>query len=913
MYLQIPRVIQTRACQLVFTYFLLALLLLLNVANASGSISGTVTNVVDRTPVPGVNIITYNSKGEIVASDWTNDFGEYSVTNLYAGSYYVVTDNNQGYVDEYYPDQVCGQPCYDSYPPDKWEYYMFVEPIVIKSQSFSISPEDIHTGIDFSLNQGGIITGRILDAESSNPMEGVRIAIVDAAEDQVETATTNAQGIYKSSIPLPAGQYFIRTYVDAPYLNQTSDGTICKSIYRCDYSIAEAIEVVSGSESVVEDLRLDKGGSISGYVLDAETGEGLANIEVSIFEEAPFGWSHSVRTNSYGYYELDYSLVNQKYKVTLGWHEHEYLNELIVCPDSAVCNDQLIDVNGATEDINIYLAKGGEISGKITDKETGHAITGATIKVMNTDGRILIETSSNLNGQYVTNARLPSGAYHVSAEYRNEYITTCYGNVACPGNYRSNPFPLGAIATSIVGGKVTHNTDISLKKGANISGRIMNSESSEGIPRVGIAVLDSKENIISETRSDAQGYYETGTVLPEGEYTIHASKYTNSIEIIKYYSIDGDQSQPTVVSLSSEETMNDVDISLDIQGDRYKTVTVYGTITNEATTKPIADVKVKPSFYDTGETDAQGRYRLEKAPGEYAFYTGNQQGYINKTGDGKNCNGFCLRDVPTHTLLVEDRYVRIDFALRKGGQIAGSVLDLDGNSVPFSAIHIFDEQGTLRAFDHVYGNENYLTRNGLLPGIYYAKCYPGVGVSQYYKALSAPRFYDKTQLTPITIENTETVEDIDFTPEPGFSLSGKVTNKEGTPLEGVYIRIVNIYGVIVAGGVTNTGGEYTSESLVNGSYYVFALSEQHQDAAYGGGSFNKLECKGEFHACKMGISDFNESNLVEVNNRGVSGVNFELESSQKSNGGAAIDIPVMVLLLLSYLIYYKATCGCGRR
>ena len=147
--------------------------------------------------------------------------------------------------------------------------------------------EDVQ-GIDFSLEQGGVITGRVTDAEG-RPMIEERITLTTEGDPSnrgrmpipgSERGLTDDRGIYRI-YGIPAGRYKISAGVseDDPYYNPRGGRTAYKRTYYPDtteFDTAKVIEVVEGGELKNIDIALGRSlptFSASGRVVDSESGK----------------------------------------------------------------------------------------------------------------------------------------------------------------------------------------------------------------------------------------------------------------------------------------------------------------------------------------------------------------------------------------------------------------------------------------------------------------------------------------------------------------------------------------------------------------------------------------------------------------------------------------------------------------
>jgi hypothetical protein len=121
----------------------------------SGFISGTVTGP-DGLPLGGIYIQAQAEpwSPDGYSSGWTDADGHYRLSALAAGNYRVYAKFNPGYAEEYYLDS------------HSWSGSTLV-PVTVGEET---------AGIDFTLEPGGTISGRIVDLDG-NPVYGVSVLL----------------------------------------------------------------------------------------------------------------------------------------------------------------------------------------------------------------------------------------------------------------------------------------------------------------------------------------------------------------------------------------------------------------------------------------------------------------------------------------------------------------------------------------------------------------------------------------------------------------------------------------------------------------------------------------------------------------------------------------------------------------
>lgn len=327
-----------------------------------GSVSGRIT-IKDKgaagIPV-GLRKSDVFAPYEGFAKTTTDPDGYYRISNLASGSYeiipsapaFVTTDANQ------------------------------------KSKTVIVGEDENVEGINFSLVRGGVITGKVTDADG-RPLiyQGVSLYRVDGQEQQPgvsrplyasNNTTTDDRGIYRM-YGLTAGSY----KVGAGRGDETGGGTfaISRSTYKrvfhpdvTDQAKATVIEVREGSEATNVDITLGRAVqsfSVSGRIIDGEKGTPVTNVRVGLqravgprFEMTP----SQVPSNAQGEFLID-AILPGKYSFYISQNMGQSQS-----PDTRLepiifdVVDQ--DVSGLT----LRLTKGGTLSGVIVLESNDKAL-----------------------------------------------------------------------------------------------------------------------------------------------------------------------------------------------------------------------------------------------------------------------------------------------------------------------------------------------------------------------------------------------------------------------------------------------------------------------------------------------------------------------------------------------------------
>ena len=237
-----------------------------NKPKATASIAGRVT--IGDKPAPGVTVaVTNGTAAQMLIGQTVSDAeGKYRIAGL-----------------------VPGQINVSAVAPT---YVMPASSIFMPGQSFNLSADEAVEGIDFKLTRGGVITGRITDADGKPVIEErVTLALVDAkgqpARVQVSRSpnffmySTDDRGIYRI-YGLSAGRYQVSAG-DNGSTAALRSGYYQKTYYPdvTDVAKAEIVELTEGGEAKNIDITLgarSRTYTVSGRVVDADSGQPLAGV-----------------------------------------------------------------------------------------------------------------------------------------------------------------------------------------------------------------------------------------------------------------------------------------------------------------------------------------------------------------------------------------------------------------------------------------------------------------------------------------------------------------------------------------------------------------------------------------------------------------------------------------------------------
>ena len=317
----------------------------------TGSISGRIT--IKNKGAAGIPVSLRRSEMsnpfEFMPGTVSDQDGNYRITNINPGSYevtpgsiaYVVADSNN-----------------------------------VRSRPVTVVEGENVENINFSLVRGGVITGKIIDADGrpaiQQPVRLVRADPPDPRNPQLPVRTsgsfnsqvTDDRGIYRL-FGLAPGRYKVATgrpEDGSPNITMAGRATYKEVFYPdvTDVAKAAVIEVSEGSEAANIDIALGRASetfSASGKVVD-EKGVGIPNVRFTLRRlvgERPEFMNAFIVSNATGNFASE-GLLPGKYTVFLMQDANAELR-----PDNTAFDIIDSDVSGIT----VRLLKGASISGVI--------------------------------------------------------------------------------------------------------------------------------------------------------------------------------------------------------------------------------------------------------------------------------------------------------------------------------------------------------------------------------------------------------------------------------------------------------------------------------------------------------------------------------------------------------------------
>jgi hypothetical protein len=404
-----------------------------NVESSSGGISGSV-KIDGEAPTDEVIVLAFDDHGYYAGKNEASvEDGNYTITGLPNGTYYVVTWG-QNNVDEIYNNVKA--------PLHSMEAWRDAE-LVTVTEAFT-------EGINFDLESGAQISGNIIDATSGQPFEDIDVIVsITSAETPMP--------IYSSSVYIENGSFSLPVPVLGNVKIAVTAAGYIPSFYenKTTWEDADIVTIASYDDNktninfaLAQNPETAKLGGISGTVTPSGT------IFPPLIFPAIVAAYNSTDT-SYAAMGIQLSPIILPYKI----------NNLLPGPYLLYGNDYLGDVIGSdnflgawasetvnvnegefVENINIKLSKGGSISGTVTTA-TGAAVDSLLILLINknvsltSEGPFLTQFELGLtvtkdDGSYKFTG-LPEGEYvlRTFSDYTIQFDLDDIDNLIVPGKH----------------------------------------------------------------------------------------------------------------------------------------------------------------------------------------------------------------------------------------------------------------------------------------------------------------------------------------------------------------------------------------------------------------------------------------------------------------------------------------------
>lgn len=463
--------------------------------------------------------------------------------------------------------------------------------------------------------------------------------------------------------------------------------------------------------------------------------------------------------------------------------------------------DQFNVVDGEDSVVRTFVLGAGtpkyKITGLVTDNKIYEAIPNVKMQLLDNNGNELENVTTSETGRFEFTG-LIDGEYKVVATYNG---ITKEVSVTINGADEEADIVLDL-----------SNTNTNHK----ITGTVTNSNNDEPLAGAKVEIKDQEGNKIGETTTKEDGTYEIPN-LPDGSYTITVS-YPDPT--------NPDSNITKDVSVTINGADEQVNIELDIPDKIKENHKVFGTITDSNTNQPIPGVKVLVKDSEGNEvgstvTKEDGTYEIPNLPdGSYTL----EVVYEDPSG---NPDKNIIKEVPV-TINGADEQVDIELNIPNKPAETYKILGTAKYEVELlSNVYVqLIDKNTGRTIKTTYtNNDGKYEFDDLTPGVYEVK---GTYTKTTGTGTAAGGSVEQLDaIVAVTIVDKDMTADLQFKTEPvnppitkTYSISGKVTDSNGTTLNGITVQLIDSTGKVIATTSTNDKGNYQFDGLKPGNYKV---------------------------------------------------------------------------------------------
>ncbi len=544
-------------------------------------ISGEVVEAAHGTALAGITVCayeledTYAIEGLYGTCTQTQADGSYVLEGIAAGEWVIGFSGTEALSAQFYPGVG----------------------LLEEATPITVSPGGSVPGVDAALGGGGSISGSV-GSGPGEPIEGADICVQPAANELSgwHCVTSGPTGAYSISA-LADGSYRVE-FSASKYEEQYYGGGIWPIS-------ATLVDVRAGADTGGIDAQLRRGGTMTGKVTSAVTGDPLAGIEVCPQVQPPKGEFPGLPfectfTGAGGEYRMS-SLTPGEYKVSFEDRAHRYSS-----PSPVIAQ---LSAEQVLAGVDAHMDPAGSIAGEVLD-EAGHPLGGVWVCA---DASTVASgcVRSGVDGRYAI-AGLQPGSYEVS------FTAPQWSFEPGLWNYAPQYYPGVARATEakpvvLGGGDAATGIDARMTAGATISGFITNSADGQPVEEAEVCALGPREGesrLTSCTESGPGGAYAVQG-LAAGSYIVEVQPAPPLAE--RYYGGGALASEATAVPVSAAATVAGIDVTLLAGG------SISGKVTSAASGKPIGEVRACATI--DGEearcdrTRVTGNYKIEGLPG----------------------------------------------------------------------------------------------------------------------------------------------------------------------------------------------------------------------------------------------------------------------------------------------------------
>lgn len=375
--------------------------------DALGEVTGIVTAASDSSPIHGAHVRLWDANGDLAGAGPASPNGTYRFSRLEPGTYYV-TASHSDYLGALY----LGIPCSPSCDPTTGT------PVVVTLGS-------VQTGVDFSLDAKGSISGMVSAQTSQNPVTFGEVSVYDSGGAFVTSVQIDGVGGYRVT-GLDAGQHYL--IASGSGLSQALWDSLPCPVGGCNPLNGTPVGVSLGVETSGIDFELPDGAFLGGRV--RALGDGVPSLSILLYR-ADGQVVGSDTTQSFGEYGFHVPAGTWFVRAFGGGSYLPQLYDGLPCSSCDVTTGTPITVGPGVvrNDVDFDLDPAIGIVGRVTDR-AGNPLQDVAIDLWLTGGSYSTSALTSPDGYY--RFEVPGWTYHVSTDNGFGALDEIWEDVPCP-------------------------------------------------------------------------------------------------------------------------------------------------------------------------------------------------------------------------------------------------------------------------------------------------------------------------------------------------------------------------------------------------------------------------------------------------------------------------------------------------
>lgn len=508
--------------------------------DATLSLGGIITGkVVDATNNTALANISISAAGPGYGYGYSDATGAYTITGLLSGSYEVQAR----------PSSVKTN-------------------LVAPTQNVTVTDSVTTPNITFRMAPGASLTGRIT-GPGGMALKDISVYVGQRNGPYGGYFYTDASGVYTATA-MPSGEYqvYFRTqhYIEEMYNNK-----LLESDENPDPIFVTAPQTVTGI-----DAELALGAVVKGKVTDAQDGSPIQSVFVEVLDSQGQRTAYD-HTDANGLYETPPVIPPGNYTIRFNTDDDNpscaYVTEYHNDKQSKESADRFAITGAETILVDAGLSRGSYMSGKLSDADTGAALTRGGARIYDSAGTFMTFGRLSQLGVWRSERALASGSYFIQFyDDGDGYIDEYYDNKATLST---------ATAVMLTAPTDRVNIDAALNKGAFIAGTVKAADTGQPFSYGDVIIYNLHGEQIADTWIKDDGSYLVNDGIAPGDYLVAVMPYNESdLEsatrriaqaasdsrfpgyALTYYGSTLNPASATKISVTNADPISSIDISV---------------------------------------------------------------------------------------------------------------------------------------------------------------------------------------------------------------------------------------------------------------------------------------------------------------------------------------------------------------